>query len=379
MRNEEYRLNLRNDYVFKVMHYYNEEVGKEIFASLVGAITGEQITYVEFMPTDLYSYDPNGKDVRYDLCARVNTVNAVDLEMQIYHMSAVPDRVNYYASLLYVNQNNKGVSYEKFIDANSIFLCEQNVFTDRREYIHHYCMKDDLNRILTTKMQAHIIELRKGLKITSEMKELSMLEKWILFLMCYEENSENPVIEQLIESEEIFKKAVEVLKVISEDQRIREQAFARNRFAKDMAQIKSDQEKMNKMLREMQDKLKHDLAYLLHGITELEQERTGPDDGMTGLEQGMIEIEQEMAEFEQRMTKLKQERSELEQSKNKVEEMKTELEARKKDLIEEGRSEEKILLIRQMLEDGLDTDLIMKYARCSLEMIQMVKDSFCDS
>ena len=205
-------------------------------------------------------------------------------------------------------------------------------------------MKDDLNRILTTKMQAHIIELRKGLKITSEMKELSMLEKWILFLMCYEENSENPVIEQLIESEEIFKKAVEVLKVISEDQRIREQAFERNRFAKDMAQIKSDQEKMNKMLREMQDKLKHDLAYLLHGITEL-----------------------------------KQERSELEQSKNKVEEMKTELEARKQDLIEEGRSEEKILLIRQMLEDGLDTDLIMKYARCSLEMIQMVKDSFCDS
>lgn len=351
MRKEEYRLNLRNDYVFKVMHYYNEEVGKEIFASLVGAITGEQITYVEFMPTDLYSYDPDGKDVRYDLCARVNTVNAVDLEMQVYHMSVVPDRVSYYASLLYVNQNNKGAAYDKFVDANSIFLCEQNVFTDRKEFIHHYCMKDDLNRILTTKMQAHIIELRKGLKIKSDLNELSMLEKWILFLMCYEEKSENPVIEQLIESEEIFKKAVEVLNVISQDQRIREQAFARNRFAKDMAQIKSDQEKMNKKLREMQDNIKRDLAYLLHGRTELEQERTASEDGMTGLEQGMTEIERGMAE----------------------------LEARKQALIEEVRSEEKTMLIRQMLEDGLDTDLIMKYARCSLEMIQMVKDSFCDS
>ncbi len=236
-------------------------------------------------------------------------------------------------------QDNIILTYDKFVDANSIFLCEQNVFTDRKEFVHHYCMKDDLNRILTTKMQAHIIELRKGLKITHDFHELSMLEKWILFLMCYEENSENPVIEQLIESEEIFKKAVEVLKVISEDQRIREQAFARNRFEKDMAQLKSDQEMMDKKLKELQTDIRRDLAYFLHGKTELEQEEID-------LEQGMIEIEQGMAE----------------------------LKARKQALIEERSFEEKNVLIRQMMDDGLSDELIMKYARCDFEQIKVIRE-----
>ena len=62
--------------------------------------------------------------------------------------------------------------------------------------------------------------------------------------MCYEENSENPILKQLIESEEIFRKAVEVLQMISQDDKIREQAFARHRFEKDMAQLMADAERI---------------------------------------------------------------------------------------------------------------------------------------
>ena len=37
MNQESYKLNLRNDYVFKTMHYMDEEKGKKIFASMIKA------------------------------------------------------------------------------------------------------------------------------------------------------------------------------------------------------------------------------------------------------------------------------------------------------------------------------------------------------
>ena len=365
MESNDYKLNLRNDYVFKVMHYYDEEVGKEIFASLVGAITGETITYVEFMPTDLYSYEPEGKDVRYDLCAKVNTVHAVDLEMQIYHMSAVPDRVNFYSSMLYVNQNNKGVSYDQFIDAKSIFLCEQNVFPDRKEYIHRYCMKDEHNRILTEKMQAHIIELRKGLKMLKDVRDLSLLEKWILFLMCYEEKSENPMIQKLVESEDIFRKAVEVLKVISEDQRIREQAFARSRFEKDMAQIHRDAEKIRKegeKIRKEGEKLAADAKKM---SVEAEMK-------ISAAEKMTSEAVKKIADAETKIADAETKIADAENKMIETDKLKAELEHQKQNLINEAKIAEKTELIQKMLEDGFDSETIMKYARCSRELIQEV-------
>ena len=188
MKKNEFRLNLRNDYVFKVLHYFDEERGKEFFASLVEAITNERVLHVEFEPTDLYSINPDGKDVRFDLCARVNTETAVDLEMQVYRMHGLPERIAYYNSLQYVMQNNKGEAYDVFTRSRSIFLCQHDVFPGLNDYIHHFLWRDEKGMPLTFAMQSHIIEMNKGLKSFNdkiELSKLSMLEKWILFLMFY--------------------------------------------------------------------------------------------------------------------------------------------------------------------------------------------------
>ena len=130
MNRNDFKLNLRNDYVFKVLHYYDEEKGKEFFASLVEAVTGEKVTNVRFRPTELYSMDPEGKDVRFDLCAKVNTTTAVDLEMQVYQMSGIPERILYYNALQYTTQNNKGSFYLSLWNRSRSFyvcmMCFQN-------------------------------------------------------------------------------------------------------------------------------------------------------------------------------------------------------------------------------------------------------------
>ena len=61
MNQESYKLNLRNDYVFKTMYYMDEEKGKKIFASMIKAFTGIEVTNVVFKPTDLYPMNVNEK------------------------------------------------------------------------------------------------------------------------------------------------------------------------------------------------------------------------------------------------------------------------------------------------------------------------------
>lgn len=302
MNKNEFKLNLRNDYVFKVLYYFNEERGKEFFASLVEAVTGEKVTNVRFQPTDLYSFDPQGKNVRFDLCAKINTSTAVDLEMQVYQMSGLPERILYYNALQYTTQNNKGALYDLFMDSKSIFLCQHDVFPDRKQYLHRFMERDDEGRPLTFAMQSHIIEMKKGLKNLPDqinLSEISMLEKWILFLMCYEENSDNPILRQLIENEEIFSKAVEVLQMISQDDKLREQAFARHRFEKDMAQLRADAERIK-----------------AEGLIK-------------GFEKGR----------------------------------------------EEGRELEKIAIIRNLIDAGMNNEFILNCTECSMELLEKVKNS----
>lgn len=318
MKMNEFKLNLRNDYVFKVLHHFDEERGKEFFASLVEAVTGEKVTNVRFQPTDLYSFDPQGKNVRFDLCATINTSTAIDLEMQVYQMSGLAERILYYSALQFTTQNNRGVMYNMFMNSKSIFLCQNDVFPNLEHYIHRFMERDDEGRPLTFAMQSHIIEMKKGLKNLQNrinVSDLSLLEKWILFLMCYEENSENLILKQLIESEEIFRKAVEVLQMISQDDKIREQAFARHRFEKDMAQLMADAERIK-------------AEGLIKGREEGRKE--GHKEGRKeGLKEGR----------------------------------------------EEGRELEKIAIIRKLIEVGMNDEFILSCTDCSIELLDKIRNN----
>ena len=182
MDEKEYKLNLRNDYVFKMLMYRDAEKGKEIFINLIEALTRIKATGVRFEPTELYSFDPRGKDVRFDVNATLNTEHSVDLEMQIHHLEAVADRLNFYTAMLYVTQNNKGKDYDEFINVQCIFLCSNDVFQNKEKYLHEFMMKDEPEAILTEKMKAYIIEMNKGLRRIEEkqdINELTMREKWI--------------------------------------------------------------------------------------------------------------------------------------------------------------------------------------------------------
>ncbi|MBE6107469.1 MAG: Rpn family recombination-promoting nuclease/putative transposase [Erysipelotrichaceae bacterium] len=347
MNLQDYKLNLRNDYVFKMLHYTDQKVGKEIFASIVEAFTGLKAESVTFAPTDLYAFDPAGKDVRYDLNAKINLKNAVDLEMQVHHMDAVPDRAGYYAAMLYVNQNNKGEEYDVFVNVQSIFLCAHDVYPNLEGCCHEFVMKDnEYGVVLTEKMKAHIIELNKGIRKIEQSKRgnsLSLQEKWMLFLMKYEENTQDSIVLKLLE-EEIFRKAKEVLHMISEDARVRERAFARERFIRDQAQMRKENERILKTA-----KVKFEEA---ERMTKEAESKTK-------------EAEAKRKEAEIKAKEAEAKTKEADEKMNLANEIIKETSARV--------FKEKDESIVEMLKDGVSDSLIMKYLHCSQQQIDEVK------
>ncbi len=255
MNLKSFKLNLRNDYVFKMMHYIDEEKGKKIFASIIEAFTGIEVKDVVFKQTDLYPLNVNGKDVRFDLCATVNTKNNTEIEMQMYHMKGLPERILYNATVLFTRGKNKGSVYTELEEATCVALCVNNVFPHVQHYEHHFCFADmEKGVILTEKMKTHIIELKKGIHHLSkkQIDEFSMMEKWICFLMKYEEETEDPIILQLLEREEIFRMVKEVLQMISQDELARQRAWAREVNMRDEAQRRHDAEEREARIAELE-------------------------------------------------------------------------------------------------------------------------------
>ncbi|MBR5290400.1 MAG: PD-(D/E)XK nuclease family transposase [Erysipelotrichaceae bacterium] len=256
MNHESYKLNLRNDYVFKMMHYMDEEKGKKIFTHMVKAFTGLEVTNVVFKPTDLYPMNVNGKDVRFDLRASVDTKSSVEVEMQVYHMSGLTERIAYYSAMLFTSSNNKGDAYTELEQVTCLALCANNVFPELKNYSHTFAFKSMENgAILTEKMKTHIIEMKKCVNDILETKgfeNLTMMEKWIYFLMRYEQDTDDPIILKLLETEEIFRIVEEVLQMISRDELAKERAIARDMWAKDMAQLKLDRETVEARSKQVQ-------------------------------------------------------------------------------------------------------------------------------
>lgn len=241
MNETAYRMNPMNDYVFKLMHYYDIEKGKKIFASLTEACTGLEVTNVHFEPTELYPENVNSKDVRMDLSARVDTKTEIDLEMQLHHMESVKERAAYNMAAMYTTKENKGKTYAEHIGVHCIFLCSKTVFKETEEHETHFELMDKRTGILLTeKMKAHIIELNKAVESVKEeddITSLNLLQKWAMFLMGYADEDKREVIEQLEESDGVFRLAAEVLEMVSDDKLARDKAIARERYLKDQAQL----------------------------------------------------------------------------------------------------------------------------------------------
>lgn len=223
-------LNPKIDVVFQSL--FGEEGSEKITRVFLEKILDIKIQEIELNQNPILRRERiNGKMGILDVIAKINKNQNVDIEMQISKKGNVLDRILYYWSRLYVRSIKKGVKYEKLEKSIAILIIEEKI-TDFEELQCHteWRIIENKNRtkILTDKFEIHIIELEK-LKSNTDSVSKKLLY-WLSFLQNpeFKRGLEN-MDEDDEENEKAIEEARERLRMLSEDPKMQQLAWWREK------------------------------------------------------------------------------------------------------------------------------------------------------
>ena len=161
-----------------------------------------------------------------DVVAKINNKQNVDIEMQMISNEKLPERILYYWSRLFSKGIKKGETYEKLEKTIAILITNEKIEKfEKLKYHTEWKIFETENKkeILTDKLEIHIIELEKIEERNQESND--KLLDWLYFLI--NPNSRR-VKEKMAENEEL-KEAKEKLDKITEDERMQQLAWWREK------------------------------------------------------------------------------------------------------------------------------------------------------
>ena len=161
-----------------------------------------------------------------DVAAKINNKQNVDIEMQMISNEKLPERILYYWARLFSKGIKKGEDYEKLEKTIAILITNEKI--EKFEKLKYHTEwkifeKENKKEMLTDKLEIHIIQLEKIEERSQESND--KLLDWLYFLI--NPNSRR-VKEKMAENEEL-KEAKEKLDKITEDERMQQLAWWREK------------------------------------------------------------------------------------------------------------------------------------------------------
>ena len=225
------RLELTNDYVFKRI-FAKPENNKEL-KEFIEAILGIKIKKIEVKNPEITKNYSDERLGVLDIRAHIDEKILLDVEMQVANVKTLVDRNIGYGSRLIAEDTRVGekyVSLKKFISINILGenLLERNTyhsvahmkFEDIEENKYVDMGYKEEQELLTDKIEAHYIELRKFIKSKPGLS--SKLEQWLWLIV-----GEEAKVKKASEENKTIEKVVEDLDEMSADENERLEAYKR--------------------------------------------------------------------------------------------------------------------------------------------------------
>jgi predicted transposase/invertase (TIGR01784 family) len=216
------------DYVFK--HIFGQEERKSLLISFLNSLLKNKphIKELTLENTETDKTLAEDKASRLDVKATSDDGTKLDIEIQCRNTGEIPERAFAYMSEAIPRITKVGESYKK-VKIISIWILRDNV-TNRNGAISEAVMtflptENDTSEVLTDKGRIFFIELKKFNPQKADAHDL--LTAWLSFL-------KNPVLmnTSFLEEEEVSK-AMDTLKYMSADEKIRAAADLRQRTLND--------------------------------------------------------------------------------------------------------------------------------------------------
>ena len=229
MNAEEKIVMLKLDIIFK--RVFGNEKNTEIIAGFISDmldIPREKITKVVIKNVELPPEEIDQKFSRLDLNLYVDG-RKINIEMQINKESAYKERTLFYWAKLYSDDLDSGEDYSALSQTICVNIINFNLF-DCENYHSHFMLKEkERDEVMTDKLAIHFFELKK----VGKYKRNKRMEDW-LTLINAETEGDLMAIQQSTSIPEI-QKTIVILREMSADEQIREEARRREKRLHDEA------------------------------------------------------------------------------------------------------------------------------------------------
>ena len=216
---------MRNDYMFHAVLQKNEEVLRNLLATLLEMDEADIVDCHLENPIEL-GKEIEGKECILDVKLTLNNAKIINIELQVYKQTYWVER-----SLLYwaraFDSLKSGEDYSKLLPTYHIGILDFTLFEDHPKFMAQYQIMDAEDQFLySDKLCIKVLDLTQLEEAQKQSNVNKKLLKWASIFKA--ETLEE--LEQLANGEEVFEKMVVTMKKLSEDEKIRMQCEAREDY-----------------------------------------------------------------------------------------------------------------------------------------------------
>ena len=216
---------MRNDYMFHAVLQKNEEVLRNLLATLLEIDEAEiESCHIE-NPIEL-GKEIEGKECILDVKLTLNNDKVINIELQVYKQTYWINRSLLYWARTYDNLKS-GQDYSMLLPAYHIGILDFTLFENYPKFMAQYQILDvEDGYLYSDKLCIKVLDLTQLEKAKQEPETNKKLLKWASIFKA--ETLEE--LEQLASGEEVFENMVVTMKKLSEDEKIRMQCEAREDY-----------------------------------------------------------------------------------------------------------------------------------------------------
>ena len=232
-----------DDRVFKLI--LTDPKAKQGLIKLISAIIGRNVVDVTLYPNEPPLRSIDEKAERLDINCKIDDGSQVNLEMQASRLQEdaggqhknLKGKSVYYLTDLHSSQPSKGLQrYDHLSRTYQITFCSYTVFANQPNYVNSFSIRHDTTgELLCDAIQILFVELSKLKDLLKKpVNEMSVLDKWSVFLQYAPDQEHREKVNEVIESEEVLQMAGNLLMSISQDERERAIFRSRRKFQTDL-------------------------------------------------------------------------------------------------------------------------------------------------
>ena len=216
---------MKNDYMFHAVLQKNEEVLRNLLATLLEMDEADIVSCHIENPIEL-GKEIEGKDCILDVKIKLNDARIINIELQVYKQTYWTNR-----SLLYWARAfdilKSGQDYSMLLPTYHIGILDFTLFEDHPKFMAKYQIMDvEDGYLYSDKLCIKVLDLTQLEIARSQSEADKKLLKWASIFKA--ETLEE--LEQLASGEEVFENMVVTMKKLSEDEKIRMQCEAREDY-----------------------------------------------------------------------------------------------------------------------------------------------------